>query len=565
MFIQIYLNMSFESLRDFIRWEIKLGNGPLDYQLEVIKILLQLPDQITKKKIYDRIGIEQNHAVYEVLKRRSIIEISKNQIKFYSPVNLNNTEKTILLHICETKIFENSNKAKEDRKNQTLQPKLTKKKYKYLIEEFNYWLKSSPYEIFLRKNKEKLLYLQKNSKILKSSEDEFLTLIDKFYLKLGPLTLEYYNFLNKKTGQKLLNLLDDFNKKKSLTNLVQTFESDLHSSFPIENITSILFFLDEGCPIISPKMNKIYEEIKQLFNFQAKLTLRMNDYEKNIKCWNKLLNQSKNSGIVNLRQLQVFCYWYKTFISNHTKYASDSWLKLSFPNYSNFNFTKQTKVISKKGFVILLDALGTKSLNGEKAEERLEQWGKLIAGWPHNFMYRAKFTQIKDLSQMVYFSDTIMIKVERDEELTVSKQLEAIGHAIGYFIIHAMKFKIFFRGCISYGKYVFSDYGQVGEAVTDVGSYFELPNWIGVSLTPNLYKMLMIDKDVKPTFITYDIPTKNGLEPNIVLNIQHIWKDYEENSLHDELVKQLKLQSDQKISLKYRNSIKFIDYVKTLK
>ena len=51
----------------------------------------------------------------------------------------------------------------------------------------------------------------------------------------------------------------------------------------------------------------------------------------------------------------------------------------------------------------------------------------------------------------------------------------------------------------------------VGPAIDDVVSYYELPNWIGVSITLTASSLLPLSHDTSDVLVSYNIPYKGGM------------------------------------------------------
>ena len=119
-----------------------------------------------------------------------------------------------------------------------------------------------------------------------------------------------------------------------------------------------------------------------------------------------------------------------------------------------------------------------------------------------------------------------------------------------------------FRGCLSYGEYKTNKFVSVGKAIAEAGSYYELANWIGITATPSLYNKILKDtsKDIPLLFTEYDIPTKKGIEIGYALNFKKLFatQSDELKNLIRELDTQRDMHNDYDISMKYRNTIKFI-------
>ena len=552
--------MEFDNLKYFLRWSMRLGSGHHIHQPMVIKLLIENNGKITKEKIQKEIfsasssivNTPDNHYVYRTLETNNIIKNNTNNVSLLHYEDLNDEQKKILLNICKHRIQKDV---------------LTEDHILSLRTEFFYWVKhdsSINYFTYFKDNKNIIMDMLKNFDNDVYDDDEYRDIHSILFPLNIKNTLDYHIIpdFEKISLVLLKNFRDNSDIKQFIDKYVE-FKFNNIDEMP-KIITQILFYMENSCPIIDKHTNSLYEKLIGIFKISKNLSLNMQDYVNNIECWNKLLSKIKNDDIENIRDIQIFCYWLDKFIFHNPKTSSNDWNALNITNYLSFKPDIDEHDLKRTtGIVILLDALGTKS----KSNEPPRNWLKLVRNWKKYFdsyeEYSSKSTPVK----FSYFSDTIMITIEVLESVDLTEKINNIGTALGKFIIRAIDLKIFFRGCIGYGEYYSSTVGSMGGAVNEAGSYYELPNWIGVSTTPNLYAKLM-DKypknKVDYPFIHYTLPTKNGLEPNFVLNLQHIW-DLESRSgrLCDVLKKQIRGETtlDQNASLKYRNTIKFIDDV----
>ena len=146
-------------------------------------------------------------------------------------------------------------------------------------------------------------------------------------------------------------------------------------------------------------------------------------------------------------------------------------------------------------------------------------------------MTKEKFGNFK--VKVKSFSDTLLLTFSHvDSDLDIGNSKLEINHTllslassyIGFFSSCALSMGIPFRGGISFGAFLEDDYSIMGDALIDVAEYYELPNWIGISLTPSSYKIVHLKKlaggNIVRHLINYDIPLKIGLEKDgISLNM----------------------------------------------
>lgn len=190
--------------------------------------------------------------------------------------------------------------------------------------------------------------------------------------------------------------------------------------------------------------------------------------------------------------------------------------------------------VDKRGAVVLLDALGSKTRwkkIGDIGEQLqwFNQWNELLN--LTELVTREEFGSFE--VKIKSFSDTVLLTFSHvknnfdfyKSELDADYALLSIASSYaGFFSSCALSMNILFRGGISYGYFLEDEYSIMGDALIDVASYFELPNWIGISLTPSAHKIVNLKKlsgvTIKGNLVNYDVPLKIGTEKDgIVLNM----------------------------------------------
>ena len=190
--------------------------------------------------------------------------------------------------------------------------------------------------------------------------------------------------------------------------------------------------------------------------------------------------------------------------------------------------------IDKRGVIVLLDALGSKDRwkkipdMGDQIQW-FNQWNELL--------HLTNLVTQKELGnfevKIKSFSDTLLLTFSHMQnntnfyksQLDIDYELLCIASSYtGFFSSCALNMGILFRGGISYGYFLEDEHSIMGDALIDVASYYELPNWIGISLAPSAHQVIHLKKltgaTIKDNLITYDIPLKIGVEKDgIVLNI----------------------------------------------
>ncbi|MDE1765562.1 MAG: hypothetical protein KGI27_04700 [Thaumarchaeota archaeon] len=225
----------------------------------------------------------------------------------------------------------------------------------------------------------------------------------------------------------------------------------------------------------------------------------------------------------------------------------------------------------KKGLVILLDALGIKGIwKGNSPTDVQHDWNTVIT----NCRSMVKeLTTIGLSTTFNAFSDTVVITASgSDIKILITKMAETLIKTMEVAIAH----DIFFRGCISIGEFFPDPNIIVGKAIDDAAQYYQMPEWIGISVTPNSHKLIdsigFHTEKNKGLFVEYDIPLKNTIEkkgmalnwPTHVINIGKLAGESENShsqTLRELVETKIENSDDINVSFKWRNTLNFIDYV----
>ena len=515
---------------------MKTGDVDHLYQPTVILIMLKCKGK-TKKDVIQKImkneydgttNIHNTHAVYNVLSKYNIIKMTGDVVTFLNYDQYDEEQIKIISNICDNIIY---NK----------QPSI-----KQQCTEFKYWINKTiefDHELYY-KNKSVILNVGENKQIL-----------DKLLTPKTPSLDNYYEGVS----NEMFKIVKHVQENIDIVNIKidKQFDNYIH----LENITPILFYINNNYPIINDLLQIEYQNISKAFGMNDNLSMKISEYNSDIERWHDLLKKFKEHGISNLYELQIFCYWRKKYLQNPEQYPDD-WTILNFPEY-NKNVDLDIKNDIKNGLVILLDILGTKKLMyDKKGMEKIQlfintakKFFKSSTGEDQDIICSAEFS---------YFSDTIMITVEDKNYRNFYPFLNIIGEALGNFIWYAATHNIFLRGCISYGEYTSSEHVSIGKAVSEAGANYELANWIGVTVTPSLYiKILLnVDSDFELFFKKWNIPTKKGTEIGYALNFKKILQRNKDDDQFENLIYKLTSNLHEKteydVSIKYRNTLEFI-------
>ena len=582
--------MKFDQLNYFLRWVMRINNPDYLYQPITIKTLFENNGSVKKEIISKSIlkimntkkHIRNDHYVYSVLKKYKILSDHDKYVELLDFDKYNDEQKRIIINTC----------------NYRIEHKNISDNVKQLCDEFNYWYKTTNktnYHDYIENNKNRIIKIMH---YIDLGDDNYI--FRNLILNNNQLTLNSEEYT-----QNLYSMIKNFLHDKNIQLLQKSYiDNNIHELEPnsYSDISTILFYLDSRCPMINRKLNRVYEHFSELFDMGDTISDNMKNYNEDHQKWNKLYRNFQEYGIHDIRHFQIFCYWYSTIMSERPIHFLLSWKELEFPEfhhpdekyaplhpfptaksflpshvtYSNA-YTKffeqkfpltENEITPKNGLVIFLDGLGTKNISDH--ETRLKRWGELVGNWKCYFPESGMGPSLHMRTKFTNFSDTIMITIDEKNQDDFAMFLNAVGESLAQFIFHAMKFDIFFRGCISYGKYMENDYAGIGEAVNDAAESHNIANWVGISVAPLLYKKIhkeLRDDDSEDpffnkltSFIEYNIPLKSGTELGYVLDLHALWGKFytKRKGLYEILYNKLCNMNKHSASLKYRNTLMYI-------
>jgi hypothetical protein len=233
--------------------------------------------------------------------------------------------------------------------------------------------------------------------------------------------------------------------------------------------------------------------------------------------------------------------------------------------------------IEQWGSVVFLDRLGTKESWKNEPEATLDHWSDFNE-WTDMYLNsiktpeRLETWQLQDIRKIA-FSDTFIMTIpQRDNTKPIQRSLEVIGEMLTHLMFNALEREIFFRGCISLGKFYASESMIIGPAVNEAYRYHSLPQWIGISAAPSAHYYLSTrggdlssypyESAIAPYgFVRYSIPLRNTPEyDGWAVN----WAEYDIKGnrvehRRDVLRQHWEGASDIDVAFKYRNTIAFLN------
>lgn len=181
----------------------------------------------------------------------------------------------------------------------------------------------------------------------------------------------------------------------------------------------------------------------------------------------------------------------------------------------------------KFGVVVLLDALGARTLNMETSKnyleciEKLKETVRLLKELP-DFSEKESSNEpmnlMKQKLKFSYFGDSILITYAAQNNTISSDGLLMVSIIVNIYFLEALKSGILLRGAFSLGKYIESGSINLGPAIIDAASWFDQSDMIGVMVTPKTANYLKSvfgisnttsqDYKERPSigFVEYDVP-----------------------------------------------------------
>ena len=244
----------------------------------------------------------------------------------------------------------------------------------------------------------------------------------------------------------------------------------------------------------------------------------------------------------------------------------------------------------KRGVVIFLDALGVSKYTQitqflkycEDLEAFKEETEYIWTAWQLNWIKEGVLLSDPDIA---FFQDSLIVcfpEPEEDAESTLHHFFAAQNWLMQAIIMATSK-KMFFRGAISNGDYIFNESKRsisvLGNPVVDACKYEKFGDWIGVIQTPDFrtnYTAALTEyakinqksvdefsRDYHRFYVKYNVPLKEGgTHPCCVVN----WPTLLKKSNAEEEIRAVLLEgkasADDENKPKYDNTLKFLDFCK---
>lgn len=237
----------------------------------------------------------------------------------------------------------------------------------------------------------------------------------------------------------------------------------------------------------------------------------------------------------------------------------------------------------RSGYILMLDILGFKeSVSIEYGAEFIEVWSiirdeliKAKSKYENEYILPMTF-------DFLSLSDTLIIGIGFNPEYLFFGDVPIIiiVEMLDKLLLTCMeKYHLFFRGALSYGRYLFYDELNLamGPALDEAAAWYETTEWCGVILTPSaeysyehfntLYKSKKKLKTMQlcDCVVKYNIPFKPGLPQ--VCNYALVWFRPSLREGHDKQVWEAftttfsNMVHLPKYALKYSNTLMFVKFI----
>jgi hypothetical protein len=150
----------------------------------------------------------------------------------------------------------------------------------------------------------------------------------------------------------------------------------------------------------------------------------------------------------------------------------------------------------KTGFIVLLDALGIKTLSSDEVSSFMKQrkfvlqiideimpW--LVSRWQSEI-------DGPDLPSFLTFGDTfiILFPLKAPDKMIFLQSFQEFSSALGYLISLSFIAGLKLRGALSYGEFYYDKGVIIGPAIADAACWYEQTELIGLISTPNTSEIL---------------------------------------------------------------------------
>lgn len=175
------------------------------------------------------------------------------------------------------------------------------------------------------------------------------------------------------------------------------------------------------------------------------------------------------------------------------------------------------KIEAVRGTVAMIDALGVRNLSIQESRDFIEKINEIldrVTDTGRIWQKTGTFVQGLQAPEITTFGDTIVLSWVGDEIGSYADQCAAY---LILFLVSGLESGVLFRGAISHGDYIKNRNKIIGPAISDVATWYETTDWIGIIATPTLSvtittynEILMLDQSGvnKEAWVEYAVPLK---------------------------------------------------------
>jgi hypothetical protein len=155
------------------------------------------------------------------------------------------------------------------------------------------------------------------------------------------------------------------------------------------------------------------------------------------------------------------------------------------------------------GIVVIMDALGTRTLSSSGATQFLNDRDRLISFLDllcSDVLEIAQHAQLHTLmpkQTIRTFGDTIICAYSDPNVASPAELLPLVGAIVAPVIFTGLELGLLLRGALSIGSYVMDETTVVGQAITDAANWYEKADWIGIICTPSASLKLQAERGVR--------------------------------------------------------------------
>ncbi len=220
---------------------------------------------------------------------------------------------------------------------------------------------------------------------------------------------------------------------------------------------------------------------------------------------------------------------------------------------------ERAQVRCREGIVAMIDMLGTREPHNEsRTADMHNNWNTLLT----YAMHLVKKERGPHGCKISAFSDTMFVTAEGDGRVL----LGAFGRVGIRLIPKSIELGTPIRGCVATGRFYQSGRRLfTGPAVREAATYYERPQWVGISTCPSAYGKIGGLGGARACYTKYDMPLKRSVEYDALVvnwpdcyNHEHVDKEGDLDEMLSILDRRMEEAPDVDASFKWRNTRDFL-------